>query len=111
MDGTNDKINKLKNKIDKMYQDMSEDNNENKSKSKDRMKRLKTDLDEATKKMHELESGSKNLLEQEEETEFRYIHPKMEDKSKEDNMLGTSLVTKGRIDALIAKIRELRNTQ
>lgn len=108
MDGTNDKISKLKNKIDKLYQDMSESNKE--SKSKDRMKRLKSDLEEATKKVHELEKGSKNFLEQEEETEFRYIHPKVDGKSKEDNMLGTSPVTKGEIDALIAKLRELRKT-
>lgn len=105
MDGTNDKINKLKNKIDKLYHDMSENSKE--SKSKDRMKRLKSDLEEATKKINELEKNSKNFLEQEEETEFRYIHPKVE---KKDDIYGTSPVTKSKIDALIARLREMRNT-
>lgn len=105
MDGTNDKINKLKSKIDKLYQDMSDSNKE--CKSKDRMKRLKSDLEEATKRVNELEKNSKNFLEQEEETDFRYIHPRVE---KKEDAVGNSPVTKGKIDTLIARLRELRNT-
>lgn len=105
MDETNDKINKLKSKIDKLYQDISESSKE--SKNKDRMKRLTNDLEEATKKINELEKNSKNFLGEDEETDFRYIHPKV---GVKDDICGTSPVTKGKIDALIARLRELRNT-
>lgn len=117
MDETNDKINKLKSKIDKLYHEMNKKNKENIG--KDRMKQLKSDLkntrekDNGINEIDKLENSSKNFLDSDhdEDTDFRYVHPNVDNEKncQKDEIYGTSPVTKAKIDALILKLRGLRS--
>lgn len=104
----NDKISKLKNKIDKLYQDMNESNKE--GKNKNRMKQLKTDLDIATKRVDELERQKISLVatHEEEEMELKYVAPVVIKHSERGDDKDDEPVKRERIDALIERLRKLR---
>lgn len=104
----NDKISKLKNKIDKLYQDMNESSKE--GKNKNRMKQLKNDLDIATKKVDELEKQKISLVAtpEEEEMELKYITPVINKHGKSCDHKNNEPKKREIIDTLIQRLQKLR---
>lgn len=99
-----DKIDKLKSKIDKLSHDFR--NNDFESKNRERIKKLKVELENATKHMQKISaqnSFGQDRLGNRDEEDFRLFHPyKSETDQKEQ-------VTREQIDKMIQDLREKRN--